>query len=333
MSKLNIVILAENPNNFSSKALKEAGESREHKITIIRPTNLILQVSDIKGHDRIYLKSEKRLPASHVDVIIPRLGTNLSYATAILRHMNENMKIPTTATAQGLLNASDKLLTTQLLSKKRVPVPKTTYVHQPNDFNFLIESVGGLPCVAKLQTGSQGQGVFLIETPLAGATTLSSFSKLKVNIILQEFLETSVSRDEPKSDIRAYVVGDKVVGAYMRKSVKDDFRSNFSISKQGVKVKLNNYEQELAVKASKAVGLDVSGVDLVRCINKGETYCIEVNGNASLNGITKVTGIDIASKIIEFAESKAKKTPIKAHIEALSDFYFENDKNYYVRYF
>lgn len=302
---MNILILTTNPDGISTKYLIDACKKRKHTPIIYKPSDLYINCSDANGHDKIYSK-ETRLLKKDIDAMIPRTGGSGEYGATIVRHLNQNMGIYTTATAKGILNASDKMVTTQLLSKARLQVPKTTYIQQPSDFDFLVNTVGGLPVVCKLQRGSQGQGVFILETKLAGSTTLSSFAALKTNLILQEFIETAED-DAQKSDIRAFVVGGEVVAAMKRMSVKGGFRSNYSISKEAFKVELTEDEKEMAVKAANELGLPVAGVDLARNVTNDKTYIIEVNSNPSLKGITKVTGVDVAGKIIEHIESNYRK--------------------------
>jgi ribosomal protein S6--L-glutamate ligase len=303
--KLNILILANNKKGVSTRHLVEAAEAKGHEVTLYDPYELYISCSDVNGHDKLFNK-ETRILQKSFDAIIPRVGGGLGYGSAIVRHLNSNMGIFSTATAQGLLTASDKLHTTQVLSKNRLQVPKTTYISQPSDFQFLVDTVGGLPCVCKLQKGSQGQGVFILETKLAGSTTLQSFKAIKTNLILQEYIETAAS-DEAKSDIRAYIVGGEVVASMKRYSLDSDFRSNYSISKTAEAVKLTDDEKQLCIDAAKVLNLGVCGVDLMRNVSNDKTYIIEVNGNASLNGITKITGVDVAGKIIEYIEKNHHK--------------------------
>ncbi|MBA2584494.1 MAG: RimK family alpha-L-glutamate ligase, partial [Bacteroidetes bacterium] len=267
------------------------------------PTDVYLYLSNVaNGYDAIYNKDTK-IKKTSINAIIPRIGTGLEYGAAVIEHFNKNLGIFSCASGDGLLTASNKMKTSQRLSQNKVRVPKTIFANQPQDFKFLLDKVGGLPCIAKLQAGSQGAGVMILNDELAASTSLQSFSKIGVNVILQEKIDT----EKPTFDIRAYVVGDEVVAAYKRFALDDDFRSNYSLSKQGEKIKLTDEEIKMAIDASKAVGLKVSGVDLMRDI-EGKPYCIEVNGNASLKGIETVTGIDIAGKIIDYIIENYKKS-------------------------
>ena len=303
---MKIIILTSAESSYSVKSLITAIKKRKHECEVIDPSDLYVYVSDKKqGFDRIYLKESKLLKNS-IDAIIPRIGTNLEYGATTVEHLNKNMGIFSTASASGLLTAQNKMKTQMRLSQAKIRVPKMTFAHRPKDFKFLVDLVGGVPCVAKLQTGSQGAGVFLIESELAASATLTAFSKLGINIILQELIET----DKPKFDIRAYVVGGEVVAQYKRYALDKDFRSNYSLSHNGEKTTLTKEEKEMILKAAECVNLSVCGVDLIRRNDKDQTpFILEINGNASLRGIETVTEIDVAGKIIDYVENNYKKKP------------------------
>lgn len=301
---MKILILTGSPNSYSVQSLVRAIKKRKHEHEIIDPVDLYIYVSDKKqGFDRIYQK-EKKIQKNSIDAIIPRIGEGLEYGAVTVEHFNKNLGILSTASGSGLLCASNKMKSQMRLSQEKIRVPKMTFANKPQDYKFLVDLVEGIPCVAKLQKGSMGQGVFLIESELGVSATLQSFSKIGVNIILQEMIET----DTPKYDIRAYVVGDEVVAQYKRFALDEDFRSNYSLSHQGEKTTLTDDENEMVLDAAKAVGLAVCGVDLIRKNDKDKTpYILEVNGNASLQGIEAVTGVDVAGKIIEYVERNYKK--------------------------
>jgi ribosomal protein S6--L-glutamate ligase len=305
--KNNILIIASSPENYSTTRIKEEAERRGHEVTVLEPSDFYIHTSNVNGHDKIYVK-EGRIFKSQVDVIIPRIGTGMEFGSSVIRHWTVNIGVPSTASAEGLLNASDKWKSIQLLSKRRVRVPLTTVMKKPEDFGKLVETVGGLPTVAKTLTGSQGNGVFILETPLAGSTTLKSFSHQNIMVLLQQYINTS-NDDDRKNDIRVWVVDGKVVGAYRRFSVDGDFRSNYSISKDGETVELTAEEKQMAIDSAAAVGLGCAGVDIMRDVeDNNKPYVIEINGNASLKGIETITGENIASKIVDYAERIARKS-------------------------
>ena len=301
---MNIAILTAATNSYSVKSLVRAIQKRNHTPEIINPEDLYIYISDKKqGFDRIYQK-EIKLQKNSIDAIIPRIGSNLEFGAVTVEHFNKNIGIFSTASASGLLCAQNKMKNQMKLSQAKVRVPKMAFAHRPQDFKFLVDLVGGVPCVAKLQTGSQGAGVFLIESEMAASATLTAFSKLGVNLILQELIET----EKPKYDIRAYVVGDEIAAQYKRFALDKDFRSNYSLSHQGEKTTLTDEETEMIIAAARATGLAVCGVDLIRKNDNDKTpFILEVNGNASLRGIEAVTGVDVAGKIIEYVERNYKK--------------------------
>ena len=301
---MKIAILTAAPNSYSVKSLVRAIQKRKHEPEIIDPEDLYIYISDKKqGFDRIYQK-EIKLQKNSIDAIIPRIGSNLEFGAVTVEHFNKNIGIFSTASASGLLCAQNKMKNQMKLSQAKVRVPKMAFAHRPQDFKFLVDLVGGVPCVAKLQTGSQGAGVFLIESEMAASATLTAFSKLGVNLILQELIET----EKPKYDIRAYVVGDEIAAQYKRFALDKDFRSNYSLSHQGEKTTLTDEEKEMIIAAARATGLAVCGVDLIRKNDNDKTpFILEVNGNASLRGIEAVTGVDVAGKIIEYVERNYKK--------------------------
>lgn len=288
--------------NYSNKRILQELRLLGIKAAITPTKNYTLFTSNSSGGDNIYYKDD-RIYYSSVDAIIPRIGRNFNYGVSLVRHMNKNNGCFTTSDSEGLINASDKQKCTQILSKARIQVPATAYFQKVNNYKFITDLVGGLPCVAKLVSGSQGKGVFILTDELSGSTALKTIL-LSQKVLIQEYLESS-KKDENKSDIRAWVVGDKVVAAMKRYSVDKDFRSNYSISKNAEPITLTEEEKEMAVKSAQAVGLKLCGVDLIRDVSSKKTYVIECNGNASLAGIEKVTKINVAKHIATYVKNNA----------------------------
>lgn len=314
----NFLIIASSPKNYSTERIASEARKRGHEVTIMTPEDFYLHISEsTSGHDRIYVKS-KRVFKKDIDVIIPRVGQGLNYGCYVVQHLSQNLGIPSTSSATGLRIASDKWITAQMLSAYKVQVPKTTIMVRPEDFGFLVNTVGGLPCVAKLLKGSQGKGVFILETEISGSTALQTFANSRMTVLLQQFIETA-SEDERKNDIRVWVVDGQVVSAYKRFSLHKDFRSNYSISHQGEKVELTEQEKLLAIRSAEIIGLGCAGVDIMRDVNNNnKPYVIEINGNASLKGIEAVTGDNIASSIIDYAEKLAKPGARKGELSEIS---------------
>ena len=304
---LRILILSAS-NNSSNKKIVDKAIERGHTAEIVSPKDIVINYKK-NGDSDIYVKDGK-LKGTYFDVVIPRLGSNVAYGIHVLRYLLATSNIISTAEPDGIIKASDKLRTTLELNNAGLSIPTTTTVQTPDDFKFLVDSVGGLPCICKNLRGSQGNGVYIFETELASSVTLKNFRKERKRVLLQEFIETAKS-DEKKNDIRAWVVGDKVVAAFRRLSTDSDFRSNYSISKDGETVELTRKEQELAVMGAKAIGLVCAGVDLARNINENDSPCIiEINSNASLSGIETVTKLSVAEEIIKHLEELYKNRNI-----------------------
>jgi ribosomal protein S6--L-glutamate ligase len=297
---MKILILA---TGRPSKHLIQAIQDKGHTHETHDPRNLYLFVSESEnGYDRLYngssdVESPIRIKSKDIDAVISRIGADLLHGAAILRHLSENLGIYSTQRADGLELASNKLKTTQKLSASGIRVPATIYAKNPVHIDFLINKVGGLPAVGKLLQGSQGKGVFILETPIAANTALESLFKLNVGLKLQKFV------DAGSKDIRAIVVGDKVVVS-MERTGKKDFRANISQGGTGRKITLSLEDQEICVRASRAVGLKFSGVDILKD-SDGRTYVIEVNGNPG-SKIIEITGHNYFTDLVEMVESDSK---------------------------
>lgn len=304
---MKLLILTQAVHSHSTERLTTEARKLGVETEVHNPVDFYAYISNTRsGHDRIYQRSKTksvRLIAGDFTAVIPRIaGGAFEHGAMIVKHLNENMRIPTTGTALGLQIASNKLATCQQLSQFRIRVPKQILAHQPTDYKELIDMVGGLPCIGKLQHGSLGDGVFILTDELSASTSLKSFEKLGADVILQQFINTG----KPANDIRAFVIGSSdanpEVYAYRRFSLNNDFRSNYSKSKLGEPIELTSEEKEIAIKSANALYLDVAGVDIMRdSKDNDKPYVIEVNGCPGLSGIESVTGVNIAKKIVQFA--------------------------------
>jgi ribosomal protein S6--L-glutamate ligase len=294
--KKRILILGS--KNYGNRRILRECINLGMKAQIVEPENFILSISNINGNDKIYYKG-KRIFKNSIDFIIARIGNDFETGLKVLEHLTNNLGIPASATPEGLAQASDKFLCSQILSSNRVSSPKSVHFKKSENYNLLKNLVGGYPFVVKLLYGSQGKGVFLINDDLSGSTALSTISNIK-KVVLQEYIETA-KKDENKNDIRAFVVGGKVVAAMKRYSIKNDFRSNYSISKQAVKVNLTENQNKLAIESAKALNLNICGVDIVTDINSKKDYVIECNGNPG-TGIAYVTKINVFKEMALLAK-------------------------------
>lgn len=305
MNKVKVLVLG--TNSRASRRIKKAVEDLGHKCRIANPKDFVCETSNSRKHDKIYYKG-KRVYRHSIDVIIPRIGTSLNYSVDILRHLTINIGIPTVVNADSLLLASHKWKSTQILSNCGLIVPKSLYLKNPNSLKFIVSKLGGLEdgnqIVAKLIRGSQGKGVFILDSLLSAQTAIDAFSKLGQALILSEFIKTAKD-DENAWDLRVWVVNGKVVGAMKRYSLDDDFRSNVTISKKAEVASLTENQETAAIMAAKALDMNVAAVDLMVERETKKTFVIECNGCGGF-GIVKYTGINIPRLISEYAISLGK---------------------------
>jgi len=269
-----------------------------------------VEAANERGHDvrvvdylRCYMDITSRRPIIRFageelqfDAIIPRIGATYTfYGTAVVRQF-EAQGTKTTASSEAISQSRDKLRSLQLLAGAGVGMPTTGFAHSTKDIDGLIEVVGGAPLVVKLLEGTQGVGVVLAESTKAAESVISAFRLLDANILVQEFVKDSAGRD-----IRAFVIGRRVVAAMERRSQPGEFRSNLHRGGSAEVVKLTPEQRATAVKAARVMGLSVAGVDMLTA-QGGEPLVLEVNSSPGLEGIETYTGVDVAGKIIEFLE-------------------------------
>ena len=202
--------------------------------------------------------------------------------------------------SQAITRARDKLRSLQLLARAGVGLPVTGFAHSTRDIQGLMDTVGGAPLIIKLLEGTQGVGVVLAETPKAAESVIAAFRQLDANILTQEYV-----KEAKGEDIRAFVIGGRVIATMMRKAAPGEFRSNLHRGGTAEKVKITAAERATAVKAAKTMGLGVAGVDMLR--SKHGSVVMEVNSSPGLEGIEKSTGTDIAAKIVEHLEGMVER--------------------------
>ncbi|MBR3368710.1 RimK family alpha-L-glutamate ligase [Candidatus Saccharibacteria bacterium] len=302
---MKIAILSNGNANYSTKRLVEEAEKRGHKVTVIKYKNCYISLDE--KHPNIYYKGDK---LSGFDAIIPRISNSMTkYGCAIVRQF-EMQGIWTASSSIAITRARDKLRSQQILTKAGVDTPKTLVSRNTADIDDLLEQIG-LPVIIKLATGTHGNGVVLADTKKAAKSALQAFylyNEDGTNILLQEYVKESAG-----TDIRAFVVGSRVVASMQRQSLDDDFRSNLHKGGLGTSIKLTDEEKKLALRAAKAMGLHIAGVDLMRS-DKGPVV-LEVNASPGF-GIERVTGRDVASKIIEYVEHNATRRNSKDRVGA-----------------
>ncbi|KTD21475.1 30S ribosomal protein S6--L-glutamate ligase [Legionella israelensis] len=301
---MKIAILATNPKLYSHQRLKEAGEEAGHEVSIINPLYCYLNVA--ASNPKVHYRGGEALP--RFDAVIPRIGASITYyGTAVLRHM-ETMGMYAVNESIAISRSRDKFRALQLLARKGIPMPLTSFAQSPDDTEDLIRMVGGAPLVIKLLEGTQGKGVILADSHQSAVSIINAFKGMDANILVQEFIEESHG-----TDIRCFVIGDKVVAAIKRQAKEGDFRANVHQGGKAVKVKLSPQERAIAVSAAKTMGLKVAGVDLIRS-NHGPLV-LEINSSPGLEGIEKTTQVNIAAKIIQYIEKHAKPKNIHTRFQ------------------
>jgi ribosomal protein S6--L-glutamate ligase len=290
---MNIAILSKGPGNYSTKRLKEEALSRGHNVQVINYAKCYVTLE--RGRPLVHYKGEE---IKDIDVIIPRIASNLTrYGSAIVRQF-EMQNIPTVTSSIAIVRSRDKLRSMQLMAKAGVGIPKTVFVRETADFEGVLEQVGGAPVVIKVARGTHGNGVVLAETRKAALAVMQAFFVEEVNFLVQEYVAESAG-----VDIRAFVVNGKVVASMVRQSLDDDFRSNLHQGGTGLTIQLTAEERKTAQRAAKAMGLSICGVDMMR--SERGPLVLEVNSSPGF-GIEKVTDRNVASQIIDYAEMVAK---------------------------
>jgi ribosomal protein S6--L-glutamate ligase len=292
---MKIGILSTNRNLYSTKRLVEAGKERGHEMLVINHKRCYMNI--VSHNPQIHYNGER---IRGIDAIIPRIGASVSfYGTAVVRQF-EMMGVYSVNESVAITRSRDKLRASQLLSRKGIGLPVTGFANSPGDTEDLLKIAGGAPVVIKLLEGTQGVGVVLAETKKAAESVIEAFRGLKANFMVQEFI-----KEAGGSDVRCFVIGDKVVAAMKRQGKEGEFRSNLHRGGTAKLIKITPEERSTAVRSARAMGLNVAGVDLLRS-NHGPVV-MEVNSSPGLEGIENATGKDIASMIIEFIEKNAKK--------------------------
>ena len=289
---MKIAILSQGPGNYSTKRLAEEAKKRGHEVLVVNYAKCYVTIE--KGNPVVRYEGES---LNDIDVIIPRIAPNLTkYGTAIVRQF-EMRGVFSTTSSIAITRARDKLRSYQLMAKAGIGVPKTVFARETADFDDVIEKAGGIPVIIKVARGTHGNGVVLAETRKAAQAVMQAFYVEGVSFLVQDFVEESAG-----TDIRAFVVGDKVIASMERQSLDDDFRSNIHQGGEGRLVELSEKEEKTALKAAKAMGLPICGVDMMRS-NTGPLV-LEVNSSPGFV-IEKVTKQNIAAQIIEYIEQNA----------------------------
>ena len=290
---LRIAVLASDPELYSNRRLLEAGEERGHRMEFL----------NVK---QCYMRLDPQNPEMHyrggnvlerIDAVIPRIRPSVTFYGCAITRQFESMDIRVLNAAEPIKRSRDKLLASQLFVRHGLSMPVTGFASSPLDTKDLIKMVGGAPLILKLLEGAQGRGVVLAETQKAAESVINAMKSLNANLLVQEFIKEAGGKD-----LRCFVIGNKVVSAIERTAAVGDFRSNIHQGGSAQAVRIRPEERKLAVAATRALGLDVAGVDIIR--SERGPLLLEVNSSPGLEGIETATGKDLAGQMIQEVERK-----------------------------
>ena len=317
---MRIAILSQAPRCYSTRRLREAAEQRKHDVQVLDTSRLSLLLEN--GRHSIFYRGEP-LPA--FDAVIPRIGASVTFfGTAVVRQF-EQMRVYCLNCAEAIIDARDKLRSMQLLNRHDVGIPPTAFVRCNKYFLPAIESVGGAPVVLKLLQGAQGVGVILADSTRVAQAILEALRSARQNMLIQKFVSESRGRD-----IRAIVVGDRVVASMRRVAQGHEFRSNVHRGAKTEPVKLDQQYLRTALRAAHVLGLQVAGVDMLESADGPQVT--EVNSSPGLQAIEAASGLDVAAMIIQFLEAEISCPPEPQH-RSFRNASLENDhhEDYRVR--
>jgi ribosomal protein S6--L-glutamate ligase len=288
---MRLAVLSRKERLYSTSRLVEAARRRGHDVVVIDPIKCYVVVA--QGSHRIYCQGDELAP---VDAVIPRIGASVTdYGLAMLAHFSR-AGIATANSISAIASSRDKLRALQILSRSQIPIPRTALVREPGNVRHAVEALGGTPIVIKLLQGTQGVGVMIADSSQALESTLDTLWGLGQNLILQEFIAESAGRD-----VRAFVVGGKVVAAMQRTAKVGEFRANLHRGGEGRPFALDPEGERTAVEAARVLGLDVAGVDLLESSTGHKV--IEINSSPGLRGIEQATGVDVADAVCAHVEA------------------------------
>ncbi|SFF57889.1 SSU ribosomal protein S6P modification protein [Fontimonas thermophila] len=291
---MKIAILSRNRRLYSTRRLVEAAEARGHSVRVVDVLRCYMNIRP--GHPEIWYRG-RRLEG--FDAVIPRIGASVTFYGAAVVRQFEMMGVYCVNESLAITRARDKLRALQLLARRNIGMPATGFAHSPDDTAGVMRLVGGAPMVIKLIEGTQGQGVVLAETDAAASSVIEAFRGLEAYFLVQEFVAEAAG-----ADIRCFVVGDKVVAAMRRVARPGEFRANLHRGASAEPVRISEQERRTALRAARAIGLNIAGVDMLRTARG--PMVLEVNASPGLEGIEAASGVDVADRIIAFVERHAR---------------------------
>ena len=298
---MKLLMLCREPRLYSCMRLQQAAEASGHQVDILDPNRCLLKLAQNRPHFQLYYQPNNEaepylLP--DYDAVIPRFGsTSTKMGCAVLRHFAAR-NVPCLNDERSFLQARDKWQSLQILAQAGIAIPNTVLIgseFQPQDGITQVKS----PTILKTLSGSQGIGVILAERTQSAVSILETLKQANIPVLLQDFIEEAQG-----SDLRCFVIGDRVIASMQRTGQNGEFRANFHRGGTAEKIQLSEEEKAIAVKAAKTLGLDIAGVDLIR--SEQGLLVLEVNASPGLEMIEKTNGIDIAVQMIAYLEKKVK---------------------------
>lgn len=287
MTLVKLGILSRAPRSYSTQRLRAAALDRDVDIVLYDTLRFSIDLSRDEPN-----VSYRGRDIDDVDAILPRIGASITfYGLAVVRQF-QAMDVYTPNTADGIANSRDKLRSMQILSRHGIDIPATTFVRERGDIRNAIARVGGAPVIIKTLEGTQGIGVILAPDLRVAEAVIETLQSTDQNVLIQRFVAESRGRD-----IRAIVVGDRVVAAMRRTARGDEFRSNVHRGGTTEAIRLDAETREVALRAAQTLGLTVCGVDMLE--GDDGPLVMEVNSTPGLQGIEQATGLDVAGAIVD----------------------------------
>jgi ribosomal protein S6--L-glutamate ligase len=300
--RLKIAILSRNPRLYSTRRLIEAAKARGHEARVRDVLRFTISLEE--EYPDLYYNGK---PLSRYDAAIPRIGASITYfGTAVVRQL-EQMDVFCANSSLGIVRSRDKLRALQILSRHDLGIPATEFARRREDVLPAIERVGGAPVILKLLEGTQGVGVILAESQKTAEAIIETLQSAQQNVLIQKFVAESKGKD-----VRAFVVGDRVVAAMRRTAQgQEEFRSNVHRGGKTEAVQLDSRYERTAIRAAQIMGLRIAGVDMLE--GEDGPQIMEVNSSPGLEGIEGATGVDVAGEIIEYLEQQVLFPELDLH--------------------
>ena len=296
---MKLLMLCREPRLYSCRRLKQAAEANGHHMDILDPNRCLIKLQQNPPHFALYYQPDVEsapylLP--QYDAVLPRFGTASMQMGCAVLHYFQALNVPCLNHADAFVKARDKWLSLQLLLANGIAVPTSLLGGLETKANDAVRHIG-TPIILKTLSGSQGIGVVLAEQPQSAVSMLETLKQANVPTLAQEFIAEAQG-----ADLRCFVVGNRIVAAMQRIGQAGEFRANCHRGARAEKVILTEQEKHVALNATKVLGLDVAGVDLIRSANG--PLVLEVNASPGLEMIEKTSGIDIALQMILYLEQK-----------------------------